>query len=139
MNINKNDTAVVVIDPQNDVLSETGVSSEYRNTEKRSLRLPLSNTTDEIEGITSQALDHSSLLHHSTSPISNLNSDLDRRASLINPALMSKQFDVNDFSLISSTTLWKTMKMLLKRAALLLAIPSYTNQCLRYFFLKSLC
>jgi nicotinamidase-related amidase len=26
MNINKNDTAVVVIDPQNDVLSETGVS-----------------------------------------------------------------------------------------------------------------
>lgn len=26
MNINKNDTAIVVIDPQNDVLSETGVS-----------------------------------------------------------------------------------------------------------------
>ncbi len=26
MNINNNDTAVVVIDPQNDVLSETGVS-----------------------------------------------------------------------------------------------------------------
>ncbi len=26
MNINKNDTAVVVIHPQNDVLSETGVS-----------------------------------------------------------------------------------------------------------------
>ncbi|MHC5722132.1 MAG: isochorismatase family protein, partial [Nostoc sp.] len=26
MNINKNDTAVVVIDPQNDVLSEKGVS-----------------------------------------------------------------------------------------------------------------
>jgi nicotinamidase-related amidase len=26
MNINKNDTAVVVIDPQNDVLSETGIS-----------------------------------------------------------------------------------------------------------------
>ncbi len=28
MNINKNDTAVVIIDPQNDVLSETGVSWE---------------------------------------------------------------------------------------------------------------
>ncbi|OYD88975.1 hypothetical protein CDG77_20740 [Nostoc sp. 'Peltigera membranacea cyanobiont' 213] len=26
MNINKNDTAVVVIDPQNDILSEKGVS-----------------------------------------------------------------------------------------------------------------
>ena len=26
MNIDKNDTAIVVIDPQNDVLSETGVS-----------------------------------------------------------------------------------------------------------------
>jgi nicotinamidase-related amidase len=26
MNINKNDTAIVVIDPQNDVLSENGVS-----------------------------------------------------------------------------------------------------------------
>ena len=26
MNVNSNDTAVVVIDPQNDVLSETGVS-----------------------------------------------------------------------------------------------------------------
>jgi hypothetical protein len=26
MNINKNDTAIVVIDPPNDVLSETGVS-----------------------------------------------------------------------------------------------------------------
>ena len=26
MNINKNDTAIVVIDPQNDVLSKTGVS-----------------------------------------------------------------------------------------------------------------
>ena len=28
MNINQNDTAVVVIDPQNDVLSEKGVSWE---------------------------------------------------------------------------------------------------------------
>lgn len=36
---------------------------------------------------------------------------------------MSKQFDVNDFSLISFTTLLKTMKTLLKRAALLLALP----------------
>jgi hypothetical protein len=37
---------------------------------------------------------------------------------------MSKQFDVNDFSLISFTTLWKTMKTLLKRTALLLALPT---------------
>jgi hypothetical protein len=36
---------------------------------------------------------------------------------------MSKQFDVNDFSLISFTTLLKTMKTLLKRTALLLALP----------------
>jgi hypothetical protein len=36
---------------------------------------------------------------------------------------MSKQFDVNDFSLMSFTTLLKTMKTLLKRAALLLALP----------------
>ena len=35
---------------------------------------------------------------------------------------MSKQFDVNDFSLISSTRLLKTMKTLLKRSALLLAV-----------------
>jgi hypothetical protein len=35
---------------------------------------------------------------------------------------MSKQFDVNDFSLISLTTPVKTMKTLLKRATLLLAL-----------------
>jgi hypothetical protein len=40
-----------------------------------------------------------------------------------NPALMSKQFDVNDLSLISFITLLKTMKTLLKRSALLLALP----------------
>jgi hypothetical protein len=36
---------------------------------------------------------------------------------------MSKQFDVNDFSLMSFTTLWKIMKTLLKRTALFLALP----------------
>jgi hypothetical protein len=36
---------------------------------------------------------------------------------------MSKQFDVNNFSLISFATLWKTMKRLLKRTALLLTLP----------------
>lgn len=36
---------------------------------------------------------------------------------------MSKQFDLNDLSLISFTTLLKTMKTLLKRSALLLALP----------------
>ncbi len=36
---------------------------------------------------------------------------------------MPKQFDVNDFNLTSSTTLLKTMKTLLKRSVLLLALP----------------
>jgi hypothetical protein len=36
---------------------------------------------------------------------------------------MSKQFDVNDLSLISLTTHLKTMKILLKTAALLVALP----------------
>ncbi|WP_414586112.1 hypothetical protein [Scytonema sp. PCC 10023] len=81
----------------------------------------MSNTTDDIEGITSGSQSHSSLLYHSTSPNANLS--LGRGTSLVNLALMSKQFDVNDFSLISSTTLLKTMKTLLKRSVLLLALP----------------
>jgi hypothetical protein len=61
------------------------------------------------------------LLYRSTTHNSNLS--LDRGTLLVNPALMPKQFDVNDFSLISLTTLLKTMKTLLKKSALLLALP----------------
>ncbi|WP_199339587.1 cysteine hydrolase family protein [Nostoc sp. FACHB-892] len=53
MNINKNDTAIVVIDPQNDVLSETGVSWDLVRTSVKD-----NNTIENIEGIFKAAKEH---------------------------------------------------------------------------------